>query len=492
MTGSIFPSFATSLYALQLIFLSALLPFDLPAQQIELPEIGGSGAASVTPTEEYKTGQAVVRNIRRAGGVLNDPLIHEYINNLGYSLIANSDSTMKNFYFFMVNDSQINAFALPGGFIGVNYGLLLATESESELASVLAHEIAHITQRHYARAFERGKKSNIPAMAALIAAIILGGKNYQVGEAALATMTARSIQNKLDFTRANEKEADYIGIGLLSASGYDPFAMANFFEKLAKNSRLYGESAPEFLRTHPVTKNRIADARNRARTLPRHPQKNEKTYLLIRSRLRVLTSHDKRKTLAYFRKNLAAKEYLDLDAENYGYALSLIENKKFKQARKILNKLLQTEPHRIAYLLARASLETRARNYKKAEDIFKNSLALHPDNLPLIQNYAQMLLRAHHYKHARQILRDYLRTDRSEPTLYKLLAEAENKLGHRADANAARGEYYYLNGQPHKALNQLQDALKTKGLSFYNSARIESRIQQMRQNLALLNEILKK
>ncbi len=489
MTGSIFPPLTRPLRALLLIFLVALLPFRLQAQQIDLPEIGGSGAASVTPTEEYETGKNVVRNIRRAGGVLDDPLSHEYINNLGYSLVANSDSSMKTFYFFMVNDSQINAFALPGGFIGVNYGLLLASESESELASVLAHEIAHVTQRHHARAYEQGSKSNIPAMAALIAAIILGGKNYEVGEAALATMAATSIQNRLDFTRANEKEADYIGIALLSDSGYDPFSMASFFEKLDKNSRLYGESAPEFLRTHPVSKNRVADARSRARNLPRRQQIDQKTYLLIRNRLRVLSSHDKQKTQTYFANNLAANNYLDQDAENYGYALSLIENKQFDRARKILNKLLQTESHRIAYLLAQADLETRARNYKKAQRIFENTLALYPGNLPVTQNYAQSLLSAGNYQRARQILRDYLRTDRSEPMLYKLLAEAESKLGHKADANAARGEYYYLNGQPHQALSQLQDALKTRGLSFYDSARIESRIQQMHEELALLNEI---
>ncbi len=491
MTRSISPPVASSLRALQLILFSLLIPLSSSAQQIKLPEIGGIGAASVTPTEEYETGKAVMRNIRRAGKVLDDPLIHDYINNLGYSLVVNSDSRMKNFYFFMVKDSQINAFALPGGFIGVNYGLMLVTESQSELASVLAHEIAHITQRHHARAFAQGKKSNIPAIAALIAAIVLGGNNPQIGEAALATITASSIQNKLDFTRADEEEADSFGIALLSASGYDPFSMANFFEKLARNSRLYGQSAPEFLRTHPVTKNRIADARNRARLLPRHPRKSQKIYLLMRTRLRVLTSHNKQKTLAYFRRNLAAKEYLDLDAENYGYALSLIENKKFKQARKILGKLLKIAPHRIAYLLAQANLEARARNYKKAETLFHASLTLYPNNLPIIQSYAQMLLQAHDYKHALQILRDYLRTDRSEPMLYKLLANAENKLGHRADASAARGEYFYLNGQPGKALNQLQDALRTKGLSFYNNARIESRIQQMRAELASLNKIFK-
>lgn len=482
----LFPKFRQ---AVVLILLISLLPVRLPAQPIELPEIGASGAASVTPVEEYETGKAVVRNIRRAGGVLDDPLTHEYINNLGYSLIANSDSSMKNFYFFMVNDSQINAFALPGGFIGINYGLLLASESESELASVMAHEIAHVTQRHHARAYEQGSGNNIPAMAALIAAIILGGKNYEVGEAALATMAATSIQSKLDFTRANEKEADYIGIALLSDSGYNPFSMASFFEKLDKNSRLYGESAPEFLRTHPVSKNRIADARNRARNLPRHPQTDQKNYLLIRSRLRVLASNDKVKTLNYFKNNLAAQNYLDRDAETYGYILSLIQNEQFDQARKLIQSLLKKEPHRIAYLLAQANLETHAGNYKKAEQLFKNSLSLYPGNLPITQNYAQALLKAKNYKQARQILRDYLRTDRSEPILYKLLAEAENKLGHEADAKAARGEYYYLNGQPHQALSQLKGALKTPGLSFYDNARIEGRIQQMHEELALLNEI---
>ncbi|VAX08730.1 Exported zinc metalloprotease YfgC precursor [hydrothermal vent metagenome] len=489
MTGSTFLPYPTFQHVLLLILSTVFLPLHLQAQQIELPEIGASGAASVTPVEEYETGKAVVRNIRRGGGVLDDPLIHDYINNLGYSLIANSDSTMKNFYFFMVNDGQINAFALPGGFIGINYGLLLASESESELASVIAHEIAHVTQRHHARAYEQGSGSNIPAMAALIAAIILGGKNYEIGEAALATMAATSIQSKLDFTRANEKEADYIGIALLSDSNYNPFSMASFFEKLDKNSRLYGESAPEFLRTHPVSKNRVADARNRARTLPRQPQTEQKNYLLIRSRLRVLASKDKVKTLGYFKNNLAAKNYLDRDAENYGYTLSLIENKQFARARKVINKLLKQDPHRIAYLLTQANLETRAGNFEKAEQLFENALALYPGNLPITQNYAEALLKAKNYPRARKILREYLRTDRSEPMLYKLLAEAENKLGHKADSMAARGEYYYLNGQPHQALSQLKGALRTKGLSFYDNARIEGRIQQMHEELALLDEI---
>ncbi|MCW9024315.1 MAG: M48 family metalloprotease, partial [Gammaproteobacteria bacterium] len=318
--------------------------FISTAHSVDLPEIGESAAAIVTPIEEFETGQAVMRNIRRAGGTLEDPLVHQYLNQLGYSLVANSESQMKNFHFFMINDNSINAFALPGGFIGMNYGLLLRTQSESELASVLAHEIAHVTQRHHARSYEYGSHSNVPAIAALIAAIILGGNNYEVGEAALATMAATSIQNQLDFTRENEKEADHIGIALLSDSGFDTYSMAHFFETLEKNSRLYGQEAPEFLRTHPVNKTRIADAKNRARQLPQHPLPEQKAFLLIRSRLQVLTSTDIHKTREAFEQNLQSGNYLDQDAENYGYALSLIASKEYTKARQIIQALLKKEP----------------------------------------------------------------------------------------------------------------------------------------------------
>lgn len=482
------------LYRLRLpLLLFLLLSLTLPgithaSQQIALPDIGQSGGAIVTPEEERRTGEAVVRNIRRAGGILDDPLVNDYLNHLAYRLVSNSDTQHPEFEFFMVNDRVINAFALPGGYIGVNYGLVLATTSESELASVLAHEIAHVTQRHHARAYEFSEGSNIPVLAAMIAAAILGAQGSEVGQAALTAITAGSIQKQINFTRANEKEADYIGIELLADSGFDPNSMAVFFQKLDKESRLYGPQAPEFLRTHPVNESRIADATNRAEQMHRASSPNPKNYYLVRARLQVLTASDKKVVRNGFAKSLQSGRYLDRDAEQYGYALSLIETGEFDQARKILNDLLKTDPNRIAYLLERAHLESKANQHDQAINHFKQALANYPGNGPLTLAYTQALLRAGKAKEAQEIITEYQRHNPNDPHFYKLLAEAEADLGHNADTHVAMGEYYYRIGQTHQAIDQLTLALQNKSLDFYNTSRIEARLSEFKEEVALLQQ----
>ncbi len=478
------------------LFLLALLSFTLSGyaqaqQQIALPEIGQSGGAIVTPEEERRTGEAVVRNIRRAGGILDDPLLHDYLNHLAYRLVSNSDTQQPQYDFFMINDRVINAFALPGGYIGVNYGLFLASDSESELASVLAHEIAHVTQRHHARAYEFSEGSNIPVLAAMIAALILGSQGSEVGQAALTAISAGSIQKQINFTRANEKEADYIGIQLLADSGFDPQGMAVFFQKLDKQSRLYGPQAPEFLRTHPVTESRIADATNRAAQMQPRSSPNPKNYYLMRARIQVITASDKKAVRNGFEKTLKSGRYLDRDAELYGHALSLIETGEFAQARKILNELLTTDPNRIAYLLERARLESMANQHKEAILHFKQALADYPGNGPLTLAYAKALLRAGKANEARQIITDYQRQNPGEPHFYKLLAEAEAKLDHSANTHIAMGEYYYRIGQTHQAIDQLSLALKNKSLDFYTTSRVEARLAELKEEVALLQQGMK-
>ena len=485
------------LYRLRLpLLLLSLLPFLLSglaraSQQIALPEIGQSGGAIVTPEQERRAGEAVVRNIRRAGGILDDPLVNDYLNHLAYRLVSNSDTQHPQFEFFMINDRVINAFALPGGYIGVNYGLLLGTKSESELASVLAHEIAHVTQRHHARAYEFSEGSNIPYLAAMIAAMILGAQGTQtgeVGQAALAAITAGSIQQQINFTRANEKEADYIGIQLLADSGFDPYSMAAFFQKLDRESRLYGPQAPEFLRTHPVNESRIADATNRAEQMQRAISPNPKSYYLMRARLQVITATDKKVVRNGFAKTLKSGRYLDRDAEQYGYALSLIETGEFTQARKILNGLIKRDPNRIAYLLERARLESKANQHTQAIKHFKQALKNYPGNGPLTLAYAQALLHAGEAKDAQQLLTEYLRHKPSDPHFYKLLAEAEADLGHSANTHVAMGEYYYRIGQTHQAIDQLSLALQNKSLDFYSTSRIEARLSEFKEEIALLQQ----
>ena len=485
------------LYSLRLpLLLLSLLAltfsgFARAQEQIALPEIGQSGGALVTPGEERRAGEAVVRNIRRAGGILDDPLVNDYLNHLSYRLVSTSDTQHPQFEFFMINDRVINAFALPGGYIGVNYGLLLATDSESELASVLAHEIAHVTQRHHARAYEFYESSNIPVLAAMIAAMILGSQGSEVGQAALTALSAGSIQQQINFTRANEKEADYIGIQLLADSGFDPNSMAVFFQKLDRESRLYGPQAPEFLRTHPVNESRIADASNRAEQMRRAASPNPKNYYLMRARLQVITASDKKVIRDGFAKSLKSGRYLDRDAEQYGYALSLIETGDFNKARGILNELLKQDPDRIAYLLARASLESMANEHPQAIAHFKQALANYPGNGPLTLAYAQALLRAGKPAEARQLINEYQRTKPDEPEFYKLLAEAEAALGNTAQTHIAMGEYYYRIGQTHQAIDQLSLVLKNKQLDFYNASRIEARLTEFQEELALLQQGMK-
>ncbi len=471
------------------LFLTALAA---RGDSIALPEIGASGAALVSPLEERRTGEAVVRNIRRAGGILEDPLATDYLNFLGYRLVSHSDTRQRRFSFFLVNDGGINAFALPGGFIGVNYGLFLATESENELASVMAHEIAHVTQRHHARAYQLAENSNnIPVLAAIIAAIVLGAQGSELGQAALTSLAASNIQRQLDFTRENEKEADRVGIALLADSEFNPASMAEFFHKLDRESRLYGSAAPEFLRTHPVTENRIADAMNRAAQYPARKWHSSRNYYLIRTRLAVLTSRDPQATYRQLESDLRNGRYIDKAAARYGLALAMMATRRYDGARRILDQLLNEDGGRIAYLLARARLESLAGDHDAALARFAAALEDYPGNGPLTFAYASALLEAGKPQATRDLIQAWRQQgtdDSSIPKIYQLLATAEARLGHKAESHVALGEYYYRIGQTHQAIRQLNIALEQgrNELDFYKKARIEARIDEYQQELALL------
>lgn len=477
----------SSFLTLLTLCLTLALPVSGLARSIELPDIGQSGGASVSPEEEYRTGEAVMRNLRRAGKLLEDPLLDDYLNHLGYRLVAAADNPPR-FRFFLVDDRSINAFALPGGFIGINSGLFLATETESELASVVAHEIAHVTQRHHARAYEFANQQNIPVLAAMIAAILLGAQGDEVGQAALSTLAAGSIQSRIDFTRENEKEADYIGIGLLADSGYDPHKMADFFAKLSRESRLYGPQAPEFLRTHPVSESRIADAANRAaQTRPGSPP-DPQPYYLMRARLRVLAAPDKAALVRALARELEAGRYANRAAAEYGYALALMDTGDFGTARPLLAKLHKADPARIAYRLARAELELRAGRTGPALTLYRQALAEYPGNVPLTLACAEALLQAGQAQQARELIQRQQREARTVPRFYQLLAEAEARLDHPAASHVAMGEYYYRIGQTHQAIDQLSLALKQHDLDFYTRSRTEARLQEFKTELALLEQ----
>ena len=464
-----------------LLFLFSIVSF---ANNIVLPDIGDN-AGNISPAEEYRTGEAVIRNIRRAGGILDDPLIQSYLNDLGYRLVAPSES-QQLFHFFIIKDSSINAFALPGGFIGINAGLILATKSESELAGVMAHEIAHVTQRHHARQYEQGSNS-IPIIAALIAAMVLGSQDSDIGQAALASVAAGSAQQQINFTRANEKEADRIGINLLINAEFNPHGMAAFFDTMDKQSRLYGDSIPEFLRSHPVNPARIADAKHRANKYPNALTADSTSYHLLRARLKVLASDDKSGLLKSFTSELQEGNYQSKEATRYGYALALQANKKYKKALQQTRILLKKKPDQISYNLLKAKIETDAKLYSTAIKTFQKLLNSYPGNNTINVCYAETLLKANKTKLAHKILQAQISTSIKTPKLYRLLAETQAKLNEAASSHQSLAEHYYLLGQTHDAIKQLEIGLKTPKINFYLTSRLEARLKEFKNELLLLS-----
>ena len=243
------------------------------AAEIRLPDIGSPADAVLPRTEEARLGRSIMRAIRREGDIIDDPEVTEYIQSIGHRLAAHANDGDYEFYFFVVDDPSINAFALPGGYIGVHTGLIEATRNENELAGVLAHEIAHVTKRHIARAVHANQRAGLLNLATMLGAILAAAAADAGGEgvqAAVMTGQALSVQNRIDFTRANEYEADRFGVQIMAAAGYDPNGMADFFAVMSREAGPSAARVPEFLRTHPVTSNRIAETRGRASRLQRH------------------------------------------------------------------------------------------------------------------------------------------------------------------------------------------------------------------------------
>ncbi len=444
--------------------------------------MGDTSGAIVSPDEERYLGEELMRRIRQSLLLVEDPEVTEYIQALGYQLVANSDTPTQDFTFFVINDNSINAFAAPGGFIGINSGLILTTESESELASVMAHEIVHVTQRHLARAIEKANKMNLPATAALIAAIILAGKNTQVGQAALMTTMAGNTQNQLNFTRAHEQEADRLGMEILADAGFNPQSMPTFFEKLQQASRFYDNRLPELLKTHPVTLSRIADSRNRAEQYPvKKKFMGNDAYRLVQAKLRVLSSENPAIYIKDF-ENTVLKKAKDqaTDHEYYGYALALLAANRYSDARTQIEKLLAKEPEKIPYIIALAKLDMADKHLPEALQNLSAALDLYPHNHPLTVVYANALLESGQAGAARILLKEHVRRISNDPALYALLARAELDAGYKADSHQSLAEYYYLSGETHSAIEQLKIALRlTQNKDFYRTSRIEARLKQL-------------
>lgn len=501
--------------------LALSLPLAAQQQDVGLPELGSSAGGLISPQEEQAYGESMLRELRSLNEVLDDPQVDAYLNTLGYRLVAASADPGQHYTFTALRDPEINAFAAPGGYIFVNSGLITTTTSESELAAVIAHELAHISQHHLERAFEDAKKkAPLYALATLGALIVAGGASASAGPGILTAGMGLMQQEQIDFSRKDEAEADRVGIGTLAKAGFDPDAMAGFFSRMEHTLRPGGGDggeasgdAPPFLQTHPVTSERIAEAKARAHVIDQSDhtdaqvagsafpddnlgllpfvknasallnapqQRNDSDYAFIRERIRVLAAHDNNGSVQYYARNFARGDDFATPAHRYGYALALQRAGNAKKAVDMLKSLLAAQPDSMVLRLALADAETDAGQRAEALQRYASLSAQSPRNPAIAQGYAQALLASGNpadAKLAQEQIKPLLDDD-SEPELYRTYGHACHVAGDDIRAGEAYADATFLSGRPQDALGQLKRLSERKDLDYYARARIEARIAE--------------
>ena len=461
--------------------LALCLAFAPPVLAEGLPELGDTAQLALTPQMERRVGEAIMRDIRLRDPAFDDDAeATEYLNVLGNRLVSNSQDARRDFEFFLVRDPTLNAFALPGGYIGVNTGTIVTAQSESELAAVLAHEIAHVTQRDVARMASREGQLSTATLAAMALAII--ARNSQVGTAAAAIGQASAITAQIGFTREAERAADRIGFLTLEKSGFDVGAMPSFFLRMQKAERLYENNAPAYLRTHPISTERIADAQNRIQGLAYKQTPDSLDFQLVRAKLRA-GQDTPRDALARLEADLRDKKFSNEVAARYGLAVALLRAQEPVRAAAELAPLLNTTEHPMLAGLA-ARIKQASGDDRGAAGVLKQALVRYPNNRAL--NYASIeaLQRLGQNRDAASLLDEQLKNYPRDARLYALQAKGYASLGKRLLQHQAQAEAYVLQGSLPAAIEQLQLAQKSGDGDFYQLSSVEARLRDLRAQLA--------
>lgn len=445
----------------------------------ELPTLGNASSGIVSSQQEYELGHVFLKMLNSQAKILNDPEITQYTETLIYRLAESSELKDHRISLVVIDNPQLNAFAAPGGIIGINTGLFLYAENEQEFASVIAHELAHLSQRHYARQVESIQQQRIPSMAALLGSIILmavGGGD--LGMAALSTTLAGMQSQQLRFSRQNEQEADRIGIRNMVRANFDPHAMPKLFERM---SRMEG-SAPqlEFLRTHPVSGNRVADARGRAEQYPVRQYRDNPSYSPIRMRAIIKASESPKYIAQRLSDDLqTGGSSHHLHATRYGLALAQLESNNASQAAKTLKPLLTNSPNNVHYRILDNQIQFAQGQHRKAMSDIKKMLRFTPDNLPLTMTYANMLFEDQQYQAASKILKTFTRSRPEDPEVWYQLAESAGKAGDIEEVHKARAEFFFLIGHFDEAIKHLDYAAERSDTPFSTKSALKERIREI-------------
>ena len=448
---------------------------------IDLPQMGEPADLAMSPAQEQMLGKQVVGELFANNYVLEDAELTEYISSIGWKLAAASQTKPPQLSFMVIADDRINAFALPGGYIGVNAGLLLAATNESEVAGVLGHELAHVTQRHIARAQEGEQAATIATWAAVLAAIIAGSANPDIVIGALSLGQAVTYQRQVSYTRSNEQEADRFGIQTMAAAGFDAEGMASFFTRLQQQARLYGSGMPEILRTHPLNTSRIAEARARIAAIPRITRKDPVDFSLMQARARAMAADSLSEAVEYFSGQVSSGR--DAAANRYGLAYALSERGEYDNAISALKPALTQFPRQVNLNLLLGHLQLSLNRHEEGLATLQRTLALYPRYAPAIFTYADALMTAGKPDEARQVLISHEQALGMRLQTYNLLALAARDMNNSGEAAFQMANYLFLRGDAGGALAQLDAGLRTASLSKQDRARLMAKRQEIRDSM---------
>jgi len=455
----------------------------------DLPALGDASSAIVSTQQEHQLGRAWLSLVRGQVRQLSDPLLKDYVETSVYRLSETSQLQDRRLEFVLLDSPQINAFAAPGGIIGVNGGLFLHAQTEAEYASVMAHELAHLSQRHFARGLEAQQRMQIPVMAGLLAGIVAAAAGAgDLGIAAIASTQAAAIQEQRRFSRQNEQEADRIGLLNLERAGYNPRAMPSMFERLMRQYR-YDRKPPEFLLTHPVSESRIADTRNRAEQYQDEGITDSLRYQLMRARVQL--HYEETPGLAAKRFRSMLDDNPKLEAARYGLAIALSKGGQHQEARDILQVLLQEKPSDILYNLAQIELDSSANQLEAAENRIQRLLQLYPGNFPAQQAQVELLIKQRRLAEAERALDELARRRSKDPDIWYLVAEIRGLTGNTIGLHQARAEFFALVGDYNQAIEQLDFAKRRASNNFQLASRIDARQRELMDDKRIIEQILR-
>ena len=464
--------------------LSLSVPVVAQPNELQIPDIGSTAGAMMSERQERALGQAWLRMFRAQAPTVEDPLLVNYTTNLLEDLSTTSDYGRRPLDLVIVDSTSINAFAVPGGVIGVNSGLFFSARTEGQFASVLTHELAHLSQKHFQRRVEQQQQSVIPMVAMLLGSLAIAATaGGDAGMAAIMATQAAAQQNALRYSREAESEADRIGISNLAAAGYSPFDMQDMFAIMQRQTSSFGTAVPEYLRTHPMSDRRASDAALRAQQYPPIFEVDRSYYHFMRARAFTISTPNPRSLIAKFERQITANS-VDSDAARYGLALVYSKDNEYDKALALLNQITRTSELEVVIDLAYVEILRDQSRFEEAQSLIDPLMIRHADQFAVSYANAQNLYDLRRFQQAIIELESLSESNPEHSEVWFMLAETYGLAGDLVGVHKARAEWYTLNGAFSQAVRQLgfaRDLMNQQGYHVIDISRTEERMRQIRE-----------